>query len=154
MKAITEIPFPRKDTLCTRFATEIVMRRAATPGIETKIIADPARPAAERKRLDAFLMSIADFNELPRLIEEATDVMGLGDNSAGVRAFSKDVLRIEIMGPKRPQLTLVDLPGLIHSETKTQSKEDVRVVSELVQKYIENPRTIVSQHLRGFLDPK
>lgn len=88
-------------------------------------------------------MTISDFNELPNLIDQATNVMGLGENTAGIHAFSKDFLRIEITGPGKSPLTLVDLPGLIHSETKLQSKEDVRLVSELVQRYIENPRTII-----------
>lgn len=29
LEALTEIPFPRNDNLCTRFATEIILRRAA-----------------------------------------------------------------------------------------------------------------------------
>ena len=64
--------------------------------------------------------------------------MGLGDISSGatLRAFTKDVLSIEICGPDRPQLTLVDLPGLIHSENQSQSRDDVILVSELVERYI------------------
>lgn len=88
-------------------------------------------------------MSIAGFSDLPKLIDRATEAMGLGESSSGAHAFSKDVLRIEITGPTKRPLTLVDLPGLIHSESKTQSKDDVRVVSELFQQYIENPRTII-----------
>jgi hypothetical protein len=39
--------------------------------------------------------------------------MSLGDEANGPRkAFAKDILRIEISGLGRPQLTLVDLPGL------------------------------------------
>jgi hypothetical protein len=34
------------------------------------------------------------------------------------RAFSKDILRVEVSGPDRPYLTIVDLLGLIYSETK------------------------------------
>ncbi|KAL4810806.1 hypothetical protein BDV18DRAFT_128045 [Aspergillus unguis] len=37
------------------------------------------------------------------------------------RAFSNDILCMQISGPDRPHLTIVDLPGLIHSETKLQS---------------------------------
>ena len=42
-----------------------------------------------------------------------------------------------------PQLTLVDLPGLIHSENKLQTAADVEVIGKLVEKYINNPRTII-----------
>ena len=52
--------------------------------------------------------------------------MGLAEARGQTRnAFARDVLSIEISRPDRPQLTLVDLPGLIHSENKTQSSDDV-----------------------------
>jgi hypothetical protein len=55
--------------------------------------------------------------------------MGIGDiSSATLRAFAKDVLSIEICGPDRPQLTLVNLPGLVHSENQSQSRDDVFVL--------------------------
>ena len=41
--------------------------------------------------------------------------MALGDIK---NAFSDDILRIEVSGPKQPHLTIVDFPGLIHSENK------------------------------------
>ncbi|KAF2158747.1 hypothetical protein M409DRAFT_61405 [Zasmidium cellare ATCC 36951] len=144
LEAMTEIPFPRKENLCTRFATEIILRRALTVSISTKIIPDKQRPAMERKRLEAFKSSIVDFNELPTLIDEATGLMGLDDDDSNqARAFSRDVLSIEIAGPNRPHLTLVDLPGLIHAENKMQSKEDVELIRSLVDDYIKEKRTII-----------
>ncbi|KAI7493549.1 hypothetical protein KC367_g8546 [Hortaea werneckii] len=147
LEAITEIPFPRKENLCTRFATEIILRPAPQVAISTKIIPDKVRPAAEKKRLEGFKRTIVDFSELPDLVEEATNLMGLGgvDDGAGgpARAFSRDVLSIEIAGPGRPHLTLVDLPGLIHSENKMQSKEDVELIRGLVDDYLKEKRTII-----------
>ena len=61
----------------------------------------------------------------------------------GARAFSENILRIEIKGPTYPQLTIVDLPGLIHTETKTQTAEDVAMVSKLVREYMLNPKSII-----------
>ncbi|TKA23456.1 hypothetical protein B0A50_07483 [Salinomyces thailandicus] len=77
-------------------------------------------------------------------MEEATNLMGLGDDGSGTsRAFSRDVLSIEIAGPGRPHLTLVDLPDLIHSENKMQSKEDVELIRGLVDDCIKEKRTII-----------
>ncbi|KAF1981971.1 hypothetical protein K402DRAFT_215863 [Aulographum hederae CBS 113979] len=144
LEAITEIPFPRKENLCTRFATEIILRREKTTSISTRIIPDKGRPSNEQAKLQDFKKSISGFEELPALIEEATKLMGLeGSTSSTPRAFSRDVLSIEISGPGRSQLTLVDLPGLIHSENKSQSKEDVELIRSLVGEYIENKRTII-----------
>jgi hypothetical protein len=76
----------------------------------------------------------------PNLIENAKAVMGISTHG---RAFSNDILRVEISGPDRPHLTIVDLPGLIHSETKLQSAADVQLVQDVVQSYMREPRCII-----------
>ncbi|OCK78139.1 hypothetical protein K432DRAFT_302637 [Lepidopterella palustris CBS 459.81] len=144
LEAITEVPFPRKENLCTRFATEIVLRRDPVSSISTRITPDKSRPNSEQEKLRTFKKSIHDFSELPVLMEEATTLMGLGVvGQDRTPAFSRDVLSIEICGPKRPQLTLVDLPGLIHTENKSQTKQDVQLIRDLVEEYISNERTVI-----------
>jgi GTPase SAR1 family protein len=142
LEAITEIPFPRKENLCTRFTTELVLRRSKVVRITAQIIPDKERSHEEQSALTKQLLSLSDFSKLPDLIDEATKIMGL-DDPHKKRAFSRDVLRIIIEGPDRPALTLVDLPGVIHSENKSQTAEDVQVISKLVDHYISNPRTII-----------
>ncbi|KAK0246870.1 hypothetical protein LTS09_017986 [Friedmanniomyces endolithicus] len=138
LEAITEIPFPRKENLSTRFATEIILRRATTASISTKIIPDKHRPSTEKKRLEQFKSTIINFTELPNLMEEATNLMGLGDDGNGTaRAFLA----------RRPEhrdcrSRPADVPGLIHSENKMQSKEDVDLIRGLVDDYIKEKRTI------------
>ncbi|CAK4030316.1 hypothetical protein B0A54_07101 [Lecanosticta acicola] len=130
LEAITEIPFPRRENLCTRFATEIILRRASVAAVSVKIIPDKQRPEPEQKSLKAFKSVIVDFAELPKLMDEATKAMGLTDDGNGpARAFSRDVLSIEIAGPGRPHLTL--------------SKEDVELIRGLMNDYIKEPRTII-----------
>jgi hypothetical protein len=100
LEAITEIPFPRKENLCTRFATDISLRRDMEDSIICKINPDEGRSVEEIDCLRGFSKTISDFNDLPSLIDEATEIMGLGP----LKAFSRDVLSIEICGPSRPQL--------------------------------------------------
>lgn len=52
-------------------------------------------------------------------------------------------MRIEISGPDRPHLTIVDLPGLIHSETKPQTASDVELIQDVVQGYMKESRCII-----------
>ncbi|KAF3049263.1 hypothetical protein E8E11_009989 [Didymella keratinophila] len=59
------------------------------------------------------------------------------------RALSRDLLRIEISAPDRPHLTIVELPGLIHSETKQQSSADVELVQDVVKSYMKEPHSII-----------
>lgn len=104
LEAITEIPFPRQENLCTRFATEIILRRHNTPSISTSITPDKARSEREQKELREFSRTITDFTQLPDIISAATATMGLEEVGTGGRAFSRDVLTVEISGPQRPQL--------------------------------------------------
>lgn len=143
LEALTEIPFPRNDNLCTRFATEIILRRATSDGITIRVIPDHERPAAERNSIEAFKESISNFEELPGLMDNAMALMGINNNTTtNTRAFAKDVLSIEIEGPSRPQLTLVDLPGLVQTETKGVTEADVQLVTEITDHYISQRRTV------------
>ena len=145
LEALTEIPFPRNDNLCTRFATEIILRRANIDSLTVRLIPDPNRPFDEQERIKNFEESIIKFDQLPNLMNNAMAVMDIGDRSkpgSTPRAFAKDVLSIEIEGPSRPQLTLVDIPGLIQTDTKGVTKADVDLVGEITDQYIKQPRTI------------
>lgn len=155
LEALTEIPFPRNDNLCTRFATEIVLRRANTNSLTIKIIPDPKRPVNEQTPLKAFQESITNFDELPRIMTAAMDIMDIGAGVSGPKskAFARDVLNIEIEGPSRPQLTLVDIPGLIQTDTKGITKADVELVGEITDQYIKQHRTICLAVVSAGTDP-
>jgi len=58
------------------------------------------------------------------------------------RAFARDVLRIQIDDPLRPQLTLVNIPGLIQTSTKGVSDADVDLVADITDNHIQPSRTI------------
>ncbi|KAL2284827.1 hypothetical protein FJTKL_08656 [Diaporthe vaccinii] len=139
LEALTEIPFPRNDNLCTRFATEISLRREPTSSLDLRIIPDKNRPKHEQDKIKSFSESITDLNQLPRIMEKAMNVMGI---SEGHSAFAQDTLSVEIQGPDRPQLTLVDIPGIIQSSTKGVSNADVAIVSGITERYIKQHRTI------------
>lgn len=142
LEALTEIPFPRNDELCTRFATELTMRHSENTSLAIKVIPDDQRPTTERDSLKAFNEQISDFEELPAIMDKAKKVMGIGDPTTVSKAFARDVLSIEIEGPKRPQLSLVDVPGIIQNETRGVTRADVSLVTEITDRYISQPRTI------------
>ncbi|KAF2433621.1 dynamin family protein-like protein [Tothia fuscella] len=142
LEALTEIPYPRNDNLCTRYATEIILRRGFVELLTVKVIPDNQRDASDQEKIRKFSATINDFNELPALMNKANEVMGIGAGSSTSRAFSRDVLSITIEGPNRPQLTVVDLPGLIQNKTKDTQESDVKLVDELTESYIGQERTI------------
>lgn len=141
LEAISGIPFPRKENTCTRFATEVILRRTPHSKISVSIVPSRDRKQADRKKLFKFRHQLSTPEDFPDLFDKAKDAML---NVPG-KSFSKDILRIEVCGPSQPQLTLVDLPGLIHShiEAEQQTPEDVTLVTELVSDYLKSPRSII-----------
>lgn len=99
------------------------------------------RSSQERDVLSGFHYDLSSREEFPALFERAKQAMGL--DALGSRAFSEDILRVEVSGPAHPQLIVVDLPGLIHSENKKQSALDVRLVHRLVECYMKSERSII-----------
>ncbi|KAH6674066.1 putative interferon-induced GTP-binding protein Mx [Halenospora varia] len=163
LEAVTGIPFPRNDNLCTRYATEISLRVANKESISIRVIPNSNHPLTEQATIKAFTESITNFSELPTIMDKAMNVMGIGNTSdtgfhAKQRAFARHVLGIEIAGLGRPQLTLVDIPGLIGAETRATTKSDIALVADITQHYIKQNRTIylavVSAATVREVDPK
>lgn len=140
LEAISGVSFPIKSNLCTRFPTELVLRKHSQSGVRVSIVPHHSRNEAERESLGCFCEALDGFEGLPMLIEKAKAAMGISTHG---KAFANDLLRVEISGPDRPHLTIVDLPGLIHSETKQQSAADVQLVQEVVRSYMQEPRSII-----------
>lgn len=140
LEAISGVSFPIKSNLCTRFPIELVLRKAAQVGVSVSIVPHHSRSNSEQQSLCAFREKLDSFAGLSTLIENAKAAMVISTHG---RTFSKDLLRVEVSGPDRPHLTIVDLPGLIHSETKQQSAADVELVQELVEGYMKEPRSII-----------
>lgn len=140
LEAISGVSFPVKSGLCTRFPTELILRTAPNTSVKVSIIPHQPLGKNEKDSLSDFHEKLDSLQELPDLIESAKAVMGI--KTLG-KAFSNDLLRIEISGPDRPHLTIVDLPGLIHSETKNQSASDVALITSIVQGYMAKQRSII-----------
>lgn len=140
LEAISGVSFPVKSSLCTRFPTELVLRKSPQVGVRVSIVPHQSRNETEQKSLGSFCERLDGFDGLGTLIKNATAAMGISTHG---KAFSNDLLRVEVSGPDRPHLTIVDLPGLIHSETRQQSAVDVQLVQDTVQSYMKQPRSII-----------
>lgn len=148
LEAITGVAFPTSDGLCTRFATEVILRRSKDEKASVRI-----RPCADcapdrRAKLEAFRQAHIALTQVSGLIAEATTVMGIAEHVS----FSKDVLELEISGPNQPHLTLVDLPGIFHSTTSRQSEGDPALVTNIVRSYMEEERSIILAVISGKYD--
>lgn len=134
LEAISGVSFPVQSNTCTRFPTELILRRTPQVSSSVSIVPDASRTEAEKFSLSGFRSELEGFDGLGKLIEAAKAAMGI---HARGKTFPKDLLRIEITGPEHLHLTIVDLPGLIHSATKGQTDDDVKLIRDVVRGYSE-----------------
>ncbi|KAJ0117159.1 Interferon-induced GTP-binding protein Mx [Diaporthe amygdali] len=133
LEAISGVSFPVQSNTCTRFPTELILRRTPQDSSKVSIVPHASRTEAERLSLCKFREELEGFDGLGEMIEAAKLAMGIHTRG---KTFSRDLLRIEITGPQHPHLTIVDLPGLIHSATKNQTDDDVVLIKDVVREYI------------------
>ncbi|KAL5334146.1 P-loop containing nucleoside triphosphate hydrolase protein [Aspergillus crustosus] len=156
LEGLTGLSFPVASDLCTRFATQIVLRRAPADKAAARItiIPGPSSQVDERLKesLEKFerVLAIAEFgtDEFGRVFDEAAEAMGIpGPSTTDIenidKRFSDDILKIELSGPEHNHLSVVDVPGLFHNPTKYQTDEDKKIIRNLIQNYITDKRTII-----------
>lgn len=140
LEAISHVRFPVKGDVCTRFATELVLRKASASSVDVSIrFSSSTEP--DSRASQPFQKAGFRRHDLPQLIEEATERMGV--RAGTTKDFSKDVLRVEITGPDVPSLSLVDLPGFFHSATADQSLQGKNTVEELARSYMKQSNSII-----------
>jgi GTPase SAR1 family protein len=140
LEAITELPFPRSSIRCTRFATQIKLRHAPESSLKMGIIPDPKRSSQERQRLAQFPATFPPNTPFGDIMDLATRTICPDNNSS---FCSRDVFSIEMSGPNKPHLTIVDLPGLIQAANNHQTQADVDAIRNLAYSYMQNQRTII-----------
>ena len=62
----------------------------------------------------------------------------------GLSTFSDDILKIELSGPSRQHLSIIDVPDIFRTPTYgVTTKEDMTLVQSMVKSYIKDSRTII-----------
>ena len=108
------------------------------------------REEDDKAKLRAFQPS-RNRDELESIITEASQLMGVGEEKEH-NPFSRDVLQIAVKGPDTRRLTLVDVPGLISVNIKTDT--DIATVQEITHSYIEKSNAIILAVVNADADPQ
>ncbi|KAJ1637655.1 P-loop containing nucleoside triphosphate hydrolase protein [Pavlovales sp. CCMP2436] len=132
MSALSGIPFPVDAKLTTRCATQVTMRKAETLQVSIGL-SDQAE--AESIILDS-------LEQVVSAIEAKTNELVPEHGAIETERFVK----IEVSGPNCPNLTVIDLPGLIQTVDDGQIKG-------LVTRTMKSERTINLLIMRADVDP-
>ena len=138
-EAITGISLPVNDGMCTRFATEVTFKKSAHCSAHVRIRPSPNASPNHRSKLGAFSRPHNWLRDIAKLFSEARLIMGLVHDGS----YSQDTLQLEVSGPMLPDLTVVDLPGLLSNPGPNQTSDDVATVQRITEFYMNNPRNIV-----------
>jgi len=129
LEAISGIPFPRGSGLVTRCATQLTMSHGDKWRGSVEILGD-----AEFKRKE-----ITKASEIAGEIESITKRI-CGDSGG----FSKDkTIVINVQAPNVPDLTIIDLPGIVRTTVKGQDDSVIKDVNSLIETFLKSSRTII-----------
>ncbi|KAH6895979.1 P-loop containing nucleoside triphosphate hydrolase protein [Thelonectria olida] len=147
LEALTGTPFPREAGACTRFATEIRLRRAKETKLKVSIIPDKARGYNEQARLLQYGGDVTGDTPFETMMRDATEI--IAPRNIPGRFAARDILVVEKWGPDMPLLTLVDLPGLVRVANRDQSEADIQTIESLSDRYMKSSRTIILAVIGG-----
>ncbi|BCS27752.1 uncharacterized protein APUU_60800A [Aspergillus puulaauensis] len=119
LEALTGLSFPIASDLCTRYATQIVLRRSRLEDAGAKISIIPGRKAqTDDDEMKGHLLSFEQSLPLDqfglggftRIFDEAAEYMGVpGPTTENLenlkKRFSDDILKIELSGPEQRHCT-------------------------------------------------
>jgi interferon-induced GTP-binding protein Mx1 len=137
LEAISGIPFPRGSGLVTRCATQLTLKRTKGPWsakVSVRWEKDPSQ-----KQPEACNRPVTKPEDVASVIEDLTEA--LLDSSGS--HFSEDTIVIDIAAENVPDLTLIDLPGIVRTTTTGQDKKVIAQVESLITRYLQQERTII-----------
>ncbi|PMD52427.1 uncharacterized protein K444DRAFT_706517 [Hyaloscypha bicolor E] len=146
LEALTQLPFPRNPNLCTTFPTQITFRNALQEKTVVTIIpspsSDPERIAELRKYRKEYLQSVSG-DEFAVILKDVSQVYKEAHRN-DLSTFREDILKVELSGPRRENLSIIDTPGIFRRAVDGRTTDkDMTLVKAMVESYIKDKRTII-----------
>ena len=134
LESLCGVPFPRGAGLVTRCATQIRMKKVPSGSTWSARI---ALSWNENQPKEAGPVSNpAELGE--RILQLTEHLLKASGNE-----FSTDSIVIDILSSDVPDLTVVDLPGIIRTTVTGQTTDVITAVNNLIDSYLEQSRTII-----------
>ncbi|CAM9205003.1 unnamed protein product [Choristocarpus tenellus] len=138
LEALSGIQFPRGSGLVTRCPVQLIMKRSK-PGEKWKGKASVIWHRQTGGSQPHGAGEVSSPNLLVGVIEKLMNAVCNGQ----ANGFSTDSINLEISSPDCPDLTLIDLPGIVRTAVKGQSQGVILEVNGLIESYLASERTII-----------
>eukprot|EP00808_Paulinella_micropora_P017561 g56944.t1 len=153
LSALSGFEFPSAAEICTRCPIQLRLSRKTQLRVEMGLQASPSdtngkgSPDQKQEAWETF----ATLEEASKQVKGLMDRAAL--NSSKTHGFSRTMVVISAEGPDMPDLTLIDLPGLVRSSKDQASQEQlIGFVRSLLLDYIKQPRTVILAVLAANVD--
>jgi interferon-induced GTP-binding protein Mx1 len=141
LEALSGIPFPRGVGLVTRCPTCISMHKAVDDSSVWNATIEVKRKgsddATEFSGVGRVTSPLALAERISSLTEQLVKL------SANESSFSTDVIQIRVESKDVPDLTLIDLPGIIRTTTAGQAQAAIAEIDNLLDYFMKQPKTII-----------
>jgi interferon-induced GTP-binding protein Mx1 len=130
LEALSGVPFPRGSGLVTRCPTRLIMRKAAK--------GEPWRAVASTTKNSTHQVQVKTPEELTTVIESLTETL-----TGSTNGFSTESIVVKLVSETAPDLTVIDLPGIIRTATQGQAQKSINEVNDLINHFLKMERTII-----------
>jgi interferon-induced GTP-binding protein Mx1 len=140
LESISGIPFPKGTGLVTKCPTRISMVHLNGPdedGYEWS--ANVVLPDHYKDLDESLTKTVYNPSELAAILSEASNI--ITNNS--LTGFSREVIHVNVRSSQVPDLSLIDLPGIIRTTTAGQHTSVISEVNSLLQEYMSQKETII-----------
>jgi GTP-binding protein EngB required for normal cell division len=136
LSAMSSVVFPSRHDITTRCPTRLRMDTGESFRCKLQIIWHKQDSSNQRisESVDTPLAITAAIDKLQTLILEHEKT------GSGV---SKSIIEIRLTGPEYPNLTLIDLPGIVRSTSEHESRDMIDDIRHVMDQYLKNPRCIL-----------
>ena len=137
LESISGIPFPKGTGLVTRCPTRISMSTC-----------EPSEAWSADVKIPVSFPESEEFNRVGRIT--SVDILSKRlAEAAGIvcpknaNEFSTEVIQVQVQSPTMPNLSLIDLPGIIRTTTAGQDRSVIANVDSLLESYLRQPETVI-----------
>jgi len=143
LEALSGISFPRGAGLVTRCPTQVNMSRGSIWRAE---ISCPARPNIHH------VLTEAEQESIPNIIEDITNELATVDGGFPDWKDQNNYIVVSVTSAACPDLTIIDLPGLVRTTTTGQDKSVIDIVDSMLNHFLKQPRTCILAVLPANVD--
>lgn len=144
LEALSGIPFPRGVGLVTRCPTCISMHKVSDVEKSdwSAEISITRTKGSKSHQSSQDIDGLGRVNNPAQLAERISKIMEYLSTQS-YHGFSSDVIHVRVEASTVPDLTIIDLPGIIRTTTVGQNSQVISEVDSLLSYFMRQPRTII-----------